>query len=296
MQTEIKRENGNRIINIKFANLTDLYDYLKSNPVINRRIFSSPASLSADDHFHGVSLEKSIEYCLGGYKKDFDNFLEVNEQLKKIGLANPNNKRVSRSLYGGAALAPLVAAEIPQCMVKYKRENDLKFITLYFNLSYNCGTSESEIVNRGLATLYIIKTLESRGYVVNLKAFELSTCGDEVLNIDIGLKRPGDLILDIEKCYFPIKAKEFLRRILFRVVESADVENSWGYGYGCPASVGFTRSFFEAGDKDLVIGEPSSMGIGGNNIYEDTATLIKRLNIQDEFDMQKIKKLARKDY
>ena len=102
------------------------------------------------------------------------------------------------------------------------------------------------------------------------------------------------MFLNIEKCYYPIKAKEFLRRLLFRVLESAPVQDyEWGIGYGVAASIEYMRKFFEAKSNDLIISYPSEMGIRGNNIYEDTLSLIKKLKIQEEFDIDRIKKLSK---
>ena len=140
----------------------------------------------------------------------------------------------------------------------------------------------------------MIQALEQKGYIVNFKAFELSHCGNETINISIDLKKPGDLFLNIEKCYFPIKAKEFLRRILFRVLESSDVTiDSWSDGYGRSASISEMKEFFCATEHDLIIAAPREMGIEGNNIYTDTLTLIKRLKIEQEFDTERIRTLAK---
>ena len=87
-------------------------------------------------------------------------------------------------------------------------------------------------------------------WLLNFKAFELSLCGDEMINISVDLKKPSDLFLNMEKCYFPIKAKEFLRRILFRVLESMPVENySWSGGYGRAAELREMKKFFGTKNK-----------------------------------------------
>lgn len=289
-----KTKDGNRTVyNLRFSNLTDLYDYLKSNPEVNTRVFSSQASLKSDRDFYGEPLEKSIEYCIGGYTQGLDNFLKTSDDLRRIGEVDDNDRILKRGLYGGIPLAPLVAAGVPDCMLRYDRSEDVKYVTIYFNLAYPHFTSTTEIVNRGLSTLYIIQALEEKGYIVNFKAFELSQCGDELVNISIDLKKPSDLFLNIEKCYFPIKAKEFLRRILFRVLESMPVENDWSGGYGRALEVSEMRDFFNASSHDLIIAAPREMGIEGDNIYQDTLTLIKKLKIDSEFDCDRIKKLAK---
>ena len=85
-------------------------------------------------------------------------------------------------------LSSLVAAGVPDCMLRYDRDQEMKYVTIYFNLAYPHFTKESEIVNRGLATLYLIQALEQKGYIVNFKAFELSHCYNETINISIDLK------------------------------------------------------------------------------------------------------------
>lgn len=294
MVSEKETRGGHSIYNIRFSNLTDLYEYLKENPTVNTRVFSSQASLKSDTKFYGEPLSKSIEYIAGGYTKGLDNFLTTSNDLKRIGIEDEDARVLKRGLYGGIPLAPLVAAGVPDCMLRYDRDQEMKYVTIYFNLAYPHFTTESEIVNRGLATLYLIQALEEKGYIVNFKAFELSHCGNETINISIDLKRPGDLFLNIEKCYFPIKAKEFLRRILFRVLESSEVTNrSWSDGYGRSASISEMKEFFEATSHDLIIAAPREMGIEGNNIYQDTLTLINKLKVSSEFDTERIKKLAK---
>ena len=296
MVTEVEKRDNLKVYNIHFSNLTDLYDYLKSNPKVNTRVFSRQASLTRDRDFYGEPLDQAIEYCLGGYKKDFDNFLKTSNELKQIGIEDEDERILKRGFYGGVPLAPLVAAGVPDCMLRYDRSEDVKYVTIYFNLAYPAFTSTSAIVNRGLATLYLIEALENRGYIVNFKAFELSYCGSEAINISINLKKPGDLFLNIEKCYYPMKAKEFLRRILFRVLESAPVEYyHWSDGYGRAASVAEMKEFIGADNHDLIIGAPSNMDIEGHNIYKDTLSLIKKLKIESEFDIERLKRLAKKN-
>ena len=290
MQDEIIKKQSKTIYNLRFANLTDLHDYLKQDPIVNRRVFQRQASLNPDLSFYGESLEKSIEYCISGYNEGFDNFLVANDKLKSTTRDLSDNRVLTRSIYGGMPLSSLVAAGVPDCMLRYERDTNSVVRNIYFNLAYPAYTSASKIVNRGLATLYIIQALEAKGEMVNFQAFELTDCGDEIVNIEINLKKPGDLFLDIEKCYFPIKGKEFLRRILFRVLESSPVKNEyWGEGYGSPVNQEGIRKFFNTQPQDLIISYPSEMRIEGSNIYDDTITLIEQLGLEEEFDIPKIK-------
>ena len=76
------------------------------------------------------------------------------------------------------------------------------------------------------------------------------------------------------------------------MLESSKVTDSyWGEGYGSPVNEDGIRDFFNISSKDLVISYPSEMGIDGDNIYDDTVTLIERLGLESEFNIPKIKEL-----
>lgn len=271
-----------------FYNLTDLYNYLISDPEVNSYIFSEQSSIVGDVEFSGASLDKAIEYLNGGYKINFEKFDIAIRDIRKYGVEDVDSRKLERALHGGAYLSHLVAAGVPDCMIRYKQDSDPKHITIYFQLGYPHYTEQSQIMNRGIATINLIQSLEDKGYIVDLKVFELSSCNDEFIDITVNLKNT-DEILNISKCYYPFVSKEFLRRLLFRVLESAPVENSWGYGYGRSANNDEIRDFYKLKDRDIVISTPQELGIKGENIYEDTISLFKNLNLDDEFDLSKLK-------
>lgn len=250
-------------------------------------------AVNGNSSFAGDSLEKSIEYIINGYPYGFNNFLVASERMQIATMDISDNRSLKRSLYGGIPLAPLIAAEVPDCMLKYERNNNSIIRNMFFSLSYSALTEKSEILNRGLNTLYIIDALEKQGDVINFIARETSVCSDEIVNIEILLKKPTDMLLDLKKYYYPMAGREFLRRILFRVLESIPVKNSWDFSYGRTLKEKELRYLFNLKDTDLIISTPIEIGIEGNNIYEDTATLISYLNLNDQFDVKKIKKLIR---
>lgn len=294
MQKEITKKDNKTIYSIHFDNLNDVYSYIKSNPPINSKIFEEPVSLGASNDFHGESLEKAVEYLFGGYNEDeLENFLSLNASFSEsINREESGKSRLERSLYRGMPLASLVAMGVPDCRIQYVDDADSAVRNIYFNLGYLGQTEEEQIINRGLAILYIVQAIEEKGDLVNFKAFSLSSVGDEIVNIEIDIKKPGDLFLDVAKCYFPIVGKEFLRRILFRIMESLPVKNlDWGQGYGEPPTAAYIRQFYDVSENDIVIAEPSELGIAGFNIYDDTISMIEKLGIQDEFDIPKIKEI-----
>lgn len=275
---------------ISFENLTDLYDYIKSSPPVNRRVFDIMASQSSDMKFYGESLDKCIEWCFGGYDKGLDNFLMNSVKLKETIVEISDDRRYIRGLYGGVPIPSLVAANVPDSMARYEIDKTLVTRTIYFSLPYSWVHNPSQIINRGLATLFIIQALEEKGQIIDFKAIDVLRNGYETVKIDVDLKKPGDLYLDVRKCYFPLVAREFLRRVMFRVLESIPVTDiRWGIGYGTVLSYEQLRLVLGLRDDDLLIPDPNSMYIEGYNIYDDTIAMISFLGLEDEFDIDKIK-------
>ncbi len=289
MQTNIVKENNNTIYSVRFTSLLDLYEYLKSNPEINK-IFENRISTAP---IIDVSLDDSIEYLITGYKKGLDNFLKANNKLKEAVKDTSDNRKLVKSLYGGIPLAPLVASSVPKCMLKYDLSSDATIRNIYYSMSYSAANTKNQIINRGLATLFIINALEEKGELVNLRNFDYSNNQNEYTSIEVILKKPGEY-LNVSNCYFPMVREEFLKRILFRVLESIPVKiNSWGINYGKYVNTEETKKHFNITKNDIFIPQPIDIGIKGENIYDDTISLIENLNLKDEFDINKIKKLTR---
>lgn len=293
MKLEISRMDGDKVYKLNYSSLTDVHDYLSSNPKVNKRIFKTLASKKEDSDFAGEPLNKAIKYCIEGYSEGLEDFLSVNEELKKAGREISDNRKMERGLYGGIPLAPLVAAGVPDCMSRYTRESNENVRNIYYNIGCPWYTTSNQITNKGLITLYIVQALEERGEMVNFRAFEASQEGDEIIDIEVALKRPGEAMLDVGKCYFPLVRKEFLRRLLFRTLESMPVENSWSGGYGRPLSYNELKEFLKTKPGDIILSYPGELGISGHDIYSDTIEALEKLELTNEFDINKIKKLRR---
>jgi len=288
MKFAIDRDNPYTTFKYKFSNLNDLYNYLKSEPSVNTRIFAKQASLDSNTSFGGESLDIATEYLKGGYNIDFDKFDIATRNVRKLGYEDTDSRKLKRCIHGGTYLSPLVAAGVPDCMIKYERDTSPKHITIYFQLGYPWTTTTTQVFNRGIATINLIQSLEDKGYIVDLKVFELSECNNEYIDITVNIKNIDEL-LNITKCYYPLVSKEFLRRLLFRVFESTPVKGYWSRGYGRSVDKDEIRNFYKLKPKDLVIPAPGEAGIKGDDIYEDTITLFESLNLQNEFDLTKLK-------
>ena len=291
MRFKIDRSNKSRTIyKYNFSNLTDLYDYLKTNPEINKNIFRQQASIEGKESSAGAPLPQAIDYLKGGYKVNFDKFAI---DVKKVGgmknaYADEDSLKLERCIHGGVYLQPLVAAGVHDCMARYSMDTDPKRITIYFQVACPHYITSEQIFNRGVATINLVRLLEEKGYLVDLKVFELSKYVNEYMEITINLKNV-DEFLNVSKCYYPMVGKEFLRRVLFRVQESAPVVEDWGRGYGRGTTKEEVREFYNLREKDLIIVSPHELEIEGNNVYDDMYNFLKSLNLDDEFDLSEFK-------
>ena len=295
-RTNVYNKGKFTVYDVIFSDLTDLYNYLKSNPKVNKKIF--PRNIRAsikNDSTLGFDLDKAIEYIPGGYEENIKNFLTLKENMTGTSIETRESRDVTIGVYGGIPFVPNVVKGVSDCMISYDRNSEVKVRNIYFGLSYPIFSSDDMILNRGLIALYIIDALEKKGELINLKTFQASGNGNEIIRIEIGLKKSREMSIDPRKCYFPLARKEFFRRILFRVFESVDAKEPWGEnGYGNTLSKDKLKDFFEIPDQDIVIPSPHEIGIKGNNIYDDTISAITALGLENEFDLNKIRNLKEK--
>ena len=136
-----KSQEYKTIYKYNFSNLTDLHNYLSSNPTVNRNVFTTQSSVKGSTSFAGADLNTAIDYLRGSYKVDFDKFDIAVNSLKKIGYQDNNSRKLERCIHGGVYLSPLVAAGVPACMIRYTRDTEPRRITVYFQLAFPHITS-----------------------------------------------------------------------------------------------------------------------------------------------------------
>lgn len=278
---EVEKRNYISIYKIDFKSLSQLHLFLTSNPTVNTNIFYSQKSVDSSAQFAGEPLDVAIDYCVGGYEKDFSMFVKLKRDIDKVNVRHVPSRKVRPSVVGSRPNVPAYVAGAPKSMYRMDRVREKKFVTVYMNLAYTGNTTEAQIRNRGILTLNLIKLLENNDYGVNLKVFETCTVGNEIFAASIGLKKPGEL-LNAKKCYYPLCGKEFLRRILSRVKESMPFKERWHLSYGQLLSDSQTRNIMNIPKDAIVINSPDEMGIRGDNIYEDADTFWKMLNLSEE--------------
>lgn len=270
------------IIQTSFNNLSDLKDYLLQNPNVNSNVFLKQNSIICGEEIAGKPLSTAIEYCIGGYNKDIEIMRQLNKSLDKIVNRQTNHYRTIKSVTGSRPNVPNYIANNPKTMFKQIRQTNKKFINVLFNIACPNKTSENAILNRGALTLSLINLLEKQAYSVDFKVFMAAYCQNEVFYFTISLKRPSDVI-SLSKCFYPLCSKEFLRRIIFRVMESSPLKNKdWYPNYGVALTTEQTRTIFSIDKNDIVISSPDELGVAGYDILSDLNNFFKSLNINKE--------------
>lgn len=290
---KIKVSGKNYILYLaRFNSLYSLYHYLKGNPKINRQIFRKLASVKNGSSFAGKPYEEAVEDLISSYDPQYEEFLRLQRNLDQGQKMMIHKYETVRTLAGGHLNIPAYSSGNPLCYETERLVVKPKFIRIHIALSYYCGTSKQQVLNRAIIITNILKALENAGYNVDLHAFELSREDNEICNIVVELKRHGER-LNMEALYKSLCHVEFLRRILFRVLETMEVENEWGYGYGHVCDESFTRKVLKFDQNDIFFDQPRDMGIEGEDLADDFESAIKHLKLEDKIDVESAKRQFR---
>lgn len=259
----------------------DLNDFLNTllNSKINYSVFKKIASETGSHYFCQTnSFNEAWNMCRFGWNKDFDKFRDKVRMIDFDYAYKQRMVRVYKPIGGSPSVARFLLG-IPNNMHSKVNVKDKKTIDIYFNISCSYDTSYNQIINRGVLTLALIEYLEKTNFFgINLHFIELSKVDDEILYLDIPLKKKNER-LNIKKCYFPIVHPSFLRRLCFRACEITPVTNNWNRGYGAPMTFSDAKFLLDDElDNAIYISTPREMGINGRNIDEDLDAFIRIIN------------------
>ena len=287
------KKNEYNIMYHYFDSIIEYLNYLDNTPIANGFQNYDLSSEDTDyDWYKTNSLDEAKELIKYGYNENFDRFLELKLKLEKyIKLSVKKNKQYN--YYVG--YAPDVKAYLegnPLSMLNKEKEMR-KQIDIYFNIACACYTDNNQIFNRGVITLSLIEVLESLGFNVNLNLFEIASCNDQLIYFVWNFKNIQERS-NIRKLYFPMCHPSFLRRLSFRLrEETKDINSSWQCGYGRPGDDSLVRKIIDLKENDIVISQPSEMGISGLDLIDDANNMydiIKRKTNIEDFELKKILK------
>ena len=271
-----------------FRSLRNLYNYLKSKPDINNEVFSTLHSESKEKEFAGKSYRSALEELVNPPRSEFKEIFRVSDRIQENALGYVKEFISVKSPNGGSIDIPAYCSGSPFCYRKTKSVYTPKFIRINIALGYYWGTSKEQVLNRAMIILALVNALEQAGYVVEINTFEVAREGNEIVEIDVNIKN-NDETFDKASLYKSLCYVEFLRRILFRVLETLNVQNSWGGGYGETCEESFVRAVRGSDENDIYFDQPRNMGIGGNDIVDDFNEAVSHLSLEDKIDMDETK-------
>ena len=273
---------------VRFNSLYELYDYLKSNPSINRYVFDTLESESENTDYYGKPYKEAVEDLIKEENHEYDEFLSLQNSINNAIKVDAHEYKKVRSVTGGQLNIPAYTVGDPMCFDSKVRIKKAKFIRMHVLISYNSRTTKSQVLNRAIIVANLVKALENAGYNIDLETFELSYLENEIEYTGIKIKNHGEK-MKMSNLYKVLCHIEFFRRILFRVLETLDFENYWSSGYGYKCSKEFTCELLRIGKNDIFIDQPSKMGIKGRDLAEDFENMINYLNLTDKIDVEKAK-------
>ena len=280
--------NNYKLYRASFNSLYDLYSYLTNHPKINTNVFRDLHSEINDSGFAGIPYTKALEELIGPPRGEYKKFVTLSDNL-----GNDVSDYVQEYIYvkspgGGYIDIPSYCSGDPFCYRTAKSIYTPKFIKLNVLLSYSGGTSKSQVMNRALIIAALVNAFEHEGYIVEINSFDLSVVERELVNINVNVKN-NDETFNIASLYKSLCYVEFLRRILFRVLETIDVKDEdWQYTYGRVIDESFARKALNLDENDIYIDQPRSMNISGEDIVEDFTNALKYLSLEDKIDIDKV--------
>ena len=277
-----------------FRSLHDLYEYLSSNPRVNDEVFSRLHSLTNGEEWAGLPYEEALESLESPPRGEYRNFLTLSEKLDEAAAEYVREYIDVRSPGGGYVDVPSYVTGNPLCFKTSRSVYVPKFIRVNIALSYYHGTTKKQVLHRALIVAALVNAFERAGYIVEINTFELSKYSSEFIDIDVNIKNNSETF-NKASLYKTLCYVEFLRRLLFRVLETLDVTEDWEDGYGHTCSEEFVRKARRMDENEIFIDQPREMGIEGESIGKDFERVLAHLRIEDKIDVKRAKREFNKD-
>lgn len=254
------------IFECNYYNLDTFLKALITFP-INRNVFRNPASIEKNFDFFGTaSFEEAWNLCRFTQDEGYEKFVHGLNSLR-FKRSETLKKKESYNVVGHSPNVSKLLSGNP-CNMKIRR-NQIKRskITVYVECSYSAFTEKNQVINRGICIINLIEYLEKQGFDVCFQLQSTLVNNLQMIKINVPIKREEER-LNVKLSYFPLVNPAFLRRLIFRAIETIQGLNpSWASGYGYP----YKKSDEEimAMDNTIYISTPTEMGIDGFNLEED---------------------------
>ncbi len=218
-----------------FDSLGSLRSFLethKVNKVFAGRNLDSQNTSKDTYNFTGThSYEEAMDLFTNGWHAESK---VLTEKLSAMKIDKNYKEKMSYDVVGFQASVPRYLQGIPTNMINKKKVvQKQKIITITKNCSYLASVSAEAIQKSSILALHLIRTLEARGYKVNVNYLNVTAGTKQALITKIKLKSANER-LNISKLAFPLVHPSMMRRIMFRyrevLPELTDMRFAGDYG------------------------------------------------------------------
>lgn len=275
-------KSGYDVYHYEFNTLHQFLTYIQTAP-INRDVFYQIDSRMDNTEWAGTrNFEEAVDLCQKGWPEDFEKIVRMKKRIDEKLLLSITKPIQVRDVVGYNPSVPDYLIGNPFNMWNQtEKQIPASFINIYLNIAYLHSIDRDSIFNRGIIVLSLVDALQEKGYTVRFKTFVCITKGEEIIFASFNLKGDGEK-LNIKKTYFPLCHPSFLRRLVFGLIETTPVINrKWVNGYGHPSSPSKLKNIINPGPNDIIITQPSEMGIEGKDIDDDLEAFLNHTNLQE---------------
>lgn len=227
--------NGYKIYMEEYNSISEFIQKINSrsqNPKI-----TSKESKTGIFSFTGTNNYNEAEnLLLHGWTEESE---KLNEMLKLKTLKTSKEKSV-KNIYDAAGFqcsVPRYLQGIPTNMINQKVvTKKQKVITITKNISYSACVEKETIEKESIKVLQLVNNLEKQGYrvILNVTLITKSKKENIILCNKVRIKNAGER-LNLSKISFPMVHSSYLRRIIFRWIETFEyTTKSFDINYGVP--------------------------------------------------------------
>lgn len=249
-----------RIARIRFNDWASMIDYAEYAPCEHRRDRTSDEKMHGDWTL-GLGFNESLALARSGWKDGAEKARKLSSVMFNRVSRTIKKRRTMLDVQGMGFDVGTYLSGQPECWVRFDHVKARKVIKILFDCGASGGISGSVMRARGAAVASLIELLEFSGFGVELVAMPMNA--SEVMDdpktkrLDARvLVKPATQKLDMARIMFACAHPAFLRRIGFRVMETAPLEYQFG-GYGYP-----TKNLPEK-DREL-----ADIYIGGSHLND----------------------------
>jgi len=222
------------------------------------------------------SYDEAENMCKFGYHEEFEKLVRLKDSIERyIKLDNTRSKEYKDFI----GYAPEVKAYLegdPLNMLNRVNPKRKK-ISIYYNVAYSGSTSTKQVFNAGAIVLSFIEVLEKMNYSVDFNLFDMTECSRQISFPRFVLKRENERA-NLQKLYFPMCHPSFQRRLVFKLQEKTPgLSSDWTRGYGSPCGISRIKELLELDERNIVISQPSDMGVSGNDIIQDAENMFHQI-------------------